>query len=339
MKKIFIIILIFLIIKSFSQVLKGKVSDQNNVPLSSVNVFLDGTTIATITDNNGNFSIKYGAKSNSVLVISYLGYQTEYLSNIDTNQELKITLTISSSDLKEVIVTKDRFSRKQKLQLFKEKFLGTTPNGRKTFIENEDDIYFEYNEKQIVFFAFSDNPIVIINQNLGYKIYFELTNFEINFYKLSIKSLDATRSFYAGVSRFEEISTTEKVIKNRQKAYQGSQLHFFRNLTKNIWGKENFMLFLGKYQVDPNNYFSVKDENDYKVVTVSKQERGFNSDKYMASFNLLFNKKQQSQIIFETPTFQVDKFGNNSNIENIIFSGYLSEQKVGDMLPMNYGIQ
>ena len=99
------------------------------------------------------------------------------------------------------------------------------------------------------------------------------------------------------------------------------------------------MLFIGKYQVDPNNYFSVKDENDYKVVTVSKQERGFNNEKYMASFNLLFNKKQQSQIIFETPTFQVDKFGNNSNIENIIFSGYLSEQKVGDMLPMNYGIQ
>ena len=70
---------------------------------------------------------------------------------------------------------------------------------------------------------------------------------------------------------------------------------------------------------------------------VTKQKKDLALNNFVAGFNLLFHKKQ-SKIIFETDTFFVDKFGNNSNIENIIFSGYMSNSKVADMVPLNYGI-
>ena len=103
--------------------------------------------------------------------------------------------------------------------------------------------------------------------------------------------------------------------------------------------KENFLLFKGSYQDNPEDYFIITDLGDSKKVQVAKQNKELSLSKSVAEFNLLFNKKQQSKIIFETETFYVDKYGNNSNIENIIFSGYMATQKVGDMLPMNYGIK
>lgn len=71
---------------------------------------------------------------------------------------------------------------------------------------------------------------------------------------------------------------------------------------------------------------------------VTKDDNAINQNKFVAAFNVLFKKKQQSKIIFETNVFYVDKFGNNSNTEQIYFVGAMSEQKVGDMLPLNYGI-
>ncbi len=53
MKKIFFICCILISILSFSQSIKGKVLDENKQPLVGANVYFDGTTIATITDEKG----------------------------------------------------------------------------------------------------------------------------------------------------------------------------------------------------------------------------------------------------------------------------------------------
>lgn len=187
--------------------------------------------------------------------------------------------------------------------------------------------------------AYSDNPLQIVNNSLGYKITYELVNFEVLFFQNTMKSSEVLRSYYSGLSRFDEISNDVKTLKKREKCFKGSQLHFFRNLVNNVWDKENFLLFKGKYQDNPNDYFNIIPECDAKKVVITKQTKEFVTKKFVAEFNLLFDKKQQSRITFETDTFYVDKFGNNSNIENIIFSGYLSELKVADMLPINYGIE
>ncbi|WP_395066256.1 carboxypeptidase-like regulatory domain-containing protein [Flavobacterium sp.] len=338
MNKILLFSFLFISSISFAQIVKGKVVDQNNQPLPGSNIYFDGTTIATIADENGNFSLNYGSKLNSILAVSFIGYQTQFIKSFD-DKDLTIVLKEAANTLNEVVIRKDRFSRKQKLQLFREQFLGQTKTGKKAVIENEDDLYFDYDEKTFTIKGYSDKPLIVNNSLLGYKISYELVDFEVCFFKISISSSDVVKSYYAGLTRFEETNSNAKILNQREKCYQGSQLHFFRNLVANIWNKENFLLFKGSYQDNPNDYFTISDFNDSKKVVVTKQKKELSLKKFVAEFNLLFNKKQQSKIIFETETFYVDKFGNNSNLENIFFSGYMAQQKVGDMLPMNYGIK
>lgn len=339
MKRCILVLFILFTVVSFSQVIKGKVVDENNVPLAGANIYFDGTTIATITDDNGNFSLNYASKINSILAISYIGFQTEYITNVAVDKELLIKLLQANATIKEIIVRKDKFTRIQKLQLFREQFLGKTSNAKATKIENEDAIYFDYDSKTKTLKAYSDQPLLIKNDALDYKLTYELVNFEVVFSTETMMSSEVVRSYYAGLSRFEDTMIDGKKQKKREKAYQGSQLHFFRNLVNNIWNKDNFLLFNGSYQDNPYDYFNVFDEGDSKKVTIEKPVNSFYNKNIVAQFNLLFNRKQQSRITFETDTFYVDKFGNNSNIENIVFSGYLSELKVGDMLPINYGIK
>lgn len=339
MKKFYLLILLLSASHIFSQTIKGRVVDVDNLPLPGANIYFDGTTIATIADENGNFTLFYGSKLNSVLAVSFIGYQTQFIKSFESDKDIIIVLKEASNTLKEVVIKKDRFTRKQKLQLFREQFLGMTAIAKKAVIENEDDLYFEYNEELNTFKAYSDKPLLINNVSLGYKITYELVHFEVDFQTTSIKSADVFRSYYSGLTRFEEVNSNEKIIKQRKKCYEGSQLHFFRNLVNNIWNKDNFLFFKGSYQDNPNDYFTITDLGESKKVTVRKQPKDLAPKNFVAEFNLLFKKSQQSKIIFETDTFYVDKFGNNSNIENIIFSGYIAQQKVGEMLPMNYGIE
>lgn len=337
MKRILLLFMFFSLSNSFAQVVKGRVFDENKQPLPGANIYFDGTTIATISDENGNFTLSYGSKLNSILAISFIGYQTQFLNNFDDNKELIITMQIAANSLKEVVIKKDRFSRKQKLQLFREQFLGRTSIGKKAKILNEEAIYFDYDEATTTLKAYSDVPLLINNDLLGYKITYELVNFEANFNQLSIESMHVQRCFYAGLTRFEEVNSDKKNIKLREECYKGSQLHFFRTIASNTWEKEDFSLYVGRLPVNPLNHFLITNDNGNTKVQVKKQTQQLT--KSIAIFSVLYNKKLQSKMILETENFYIDKYGINSNIEDIVFSGYMSDQKVGEMLPVNYGIE
>lgn len=337
MKRILILFLLFTLSNSFAQVVKGRVFDENKQPLPGANIYFDGTTIATISDENGNFTLSYGSKLNSILAISFIGYQTQFLNNFNSDKELIIYLKIATNSLNEVVIKKDRFSRKQKLQLFREQFLGRTATAKKAKILNEDDIYFDYDEATKTLKAYSDKPLLIKNDLLGYKINYELVDFEANFYQLSIESTHVQRCFYAGLTRFKEVNSDKKIIKLREECYKGSQLHFFRTIASNTWEKEDFRLFVGSLPVNPAQHFTISKENENTKVVVKSQVKQLS--KSVAVFSVLYKKKLQSKMILETESFYIDKYGINSNIEDIVFSGYMSDQKVGEMLPVNYGIE
>lgn len=330
------LLLLLFVTVSFAQV-RGKVVDENGHPLVAANVYFDGTTVATMTDNKGNFVMDNTFKLNTVLAVSFLGYETQYLK-IDSERELYVVLKEVVQTLNEVVIKKSLFTRKQKMQLFRNQFLGTTSFGRASKIENESDIYFIYDKDKTTLKAFSQNPLVIINSALGYKITYELSSFETKFWRVSISSRDVTESFFSGLSRFEDKNSSPKIIKNREKCYNGSQLEFFRNLRNETLGKGNFLVFEKSYQVSPKDSFTVKDTLGLKKVDVLKQERGLRNKNFVAEFSLLHKKVGQSKIILETASFYIDQFGLNSNIQDISFSGKLSEQRVGNMLPANYKI-
>ena len=339
MKNFLFISCLFLVSNIFSQSITGTVVDENKQPLLGANIYFDGTTIATISDENGKFNLSSSGKINSLLAISYIGYQTQYISKVD-DKPLFITLKEANNTLDEVIIYKDRFTRKEKMKLFREQFLGKTSNAKLCTIENEDAIRFRYDKKSKSIKAFADEPLQITNSSFGYQINYELVDFEVKFNDETINSTAVIRSFYSGLSYFKAIETSDKTIKKRAKSYEGSQLQFFRNLTNEIWNEDNFLLFKSSHPADPKTIFEVSDAGDYKRVQIASDEKiQINGKKFMAQFQLMYNKKQQSGITFETDMFYVDKFGNNSNIQDIMFSGDLSVQKVGEMLPLNYGIE
>lgn len=338
MKTIITILCLVFSLNSVSQIINGTVYDEKKNPLPNVHVYFDGTTIATISDANGKFSIDYDAKGNSVLVVSCLGYGTVYLSALDAQKELNIPMRLVSYLLKDVVINrKDNFTREEKLELFRKLFLGSTTNASNALIENENDIYFKYDKKNNILNAFSDKPLVIMNSSLGYKLNYELATFEVKFDRLSVKPHNAIKSFYQGVSRFEEKNNSNEILIQREKAFQGSQIHFFRGLSKNILDKENFLIYNNGLMVYQNNCFKlIKLGGGLVKVEVLSQNSRESSEKVFASFDIEYNETEQSKISFETNSFTIDKYGNNSNIENIIFHGNIAEKKVGDMLPINY---
>lgn len=81
---------------------KGNVTDQRGEPIIGANVVETGTATGTITDLDGNFTLKV-TSSAAVLQISYLGYVTQEIS-LNGKSELKVVLAEDAKALDEVVV-------------------------------------------------------------------------------------------------------------------------------------------------------------------------------------------------------------------------------------------
>src|SRR5690554_5798913 len=66
------------LIFSAQSVVKGTVYDNEDVPLSGVNVYWEGTSIGTITTMDGTFELDYNANYDQ-LILSYVGFKTDTL--------------------------------------------------------------------------------------------------------------------------------------------------------------------------------------------------------------------------------------------------------------------
>jgi TonB family protein len=78
-------------------------SAEDGSPLPGVNVVLKGTTLGTITDAEGKFTLD-GATLASTLVYSFIGLQTKEVTVTDTNP-LNVSLNVDVAQLSEVVVT------------------------------------------------------------------------------------------------------------------------------------------------------------------------------------------------------------------------------------------
>ncbi|MBZ4036699.1 SusC/RagA family TonB-linked outer membrane protein [Flavobacterium sp. 17A] len=96
--------------KQSQQQITGTVSDALG-PLPSVTVMIKGTTISTVADEKGNFSIT--ANSTDILVFSFIGYATKEIL-IGNKISFNIVLVEDSTQLKEVTINAGYYSVKEK---------------------------------------------------------------------------------------------------------------------------------------------------------------------------------------------------------------------------------
>ncbi len=113
-RKLAIIILSFIPIFMWGQskTVKGKVTGaEDGMPLLGVNVVVKGTTQGTVTDFEGNYSIK--VSEDAVLKFSYIGYATQEISVLGKTQ-IDVVLEADSQTLGEVVVTALGIKREKK---------------------------------------------------------------------------------------------------------------------------------------------------------------------------------------------------------------------------------
>lgn len=221
-------------------ILRGKVQTKDGKPVPSASVFFSNTSLGTVADRDGQFAL-YGINAGRYeLVVSSVGFETN-VQQLNTEQwpaTVSITLIIKEEELPEVVVgsyTKETWQKWGKF--FIDNFLGTTPFSADCTIKNYEVIQFRNYTKRNELKALANEPLIIENHALGYRIKYQLELFQFNF---------KTNIFhYAGYPLFEPYEKTGDKPKprwerNRNTAYYGSKLHFMRCLFRNQLGEEGF---------------------------------------------------------------------------------------------------
>lgn len=230
----FFILSLFISFISFSQKsIKGQVVNAvSGEPLSGSSVFINGSSIGTVADNKGRFELNNIPPGRYELVVSLVGYETNVFgfTSEQLPLNLKIEMKVKVKELDNVTVEPSVEESWEKWgELFLENFIGRVPNAKECKILNTKSIGFRFYRRSNRVIAYSDEPLIIENMALGYKITYQLEQFEVDFKDNSV--------VFAGYPFFEEIDRNRKGLQRRwkearEKAFYGSMMHFFRCLYK-----------------------------------------------------------------------------------------------------------
>lgn len=241
--KLLIFFAIWLIPSSIlaQQTLKGRVlAADTKQPIHLANVFLSNTSIGTVTNAEGYFTIEHFPQGRYDVVVSCIGYES-FVTTIQSAQlpkTIDVNLVPKVNILQEVIVEPYEKNGWDKYgKFFLDNFVGTSAFAKECKLKNPETIRFRYNKKENILRAFADEPIILENKALGYILKYDLKTFEYNY---------STRIFYfQGYPLFEEMETGRKRLQERWEnrradAYYGSLMHFMRSLFRNQLIQEGF---------------------------------------------------------------------------------------------------
>lgn len=103
MKYTFLVAVLFTIF-SYSQVkVSGSVVDENNQPVAFANVIFKGSTVGTVSDENGKFYLE-SDNTYTQIEVSFIGFETKEVDVKPRDFNLKIILKEISSNLDEVVI-------------------------------------------------------------------------------------------------------------------------------------------------------------------------------------------------------------------------------------------
>lgn len=350
-------------------------SESNGQPLSGASVYINGSTVGTVSGEDGRFHLSTLPNGFYDVVVSFVGYEVIVYRAIIQSKDLSITfkMTRKETELRKVVVM-SKNARERWLKVLRENFLGVTYPASRCSIKNEDEILFDMANKDSMR-AYSLVPLIIENKELGYRVYFELN-------ELYYSNANHQTYFY-GLSRYEELSNREKVpakYRNaRERNYRGSSLHFYHSLIDSTTQQEGFNLLNIRYLemndssvktnqpviisggsgVQPargkmaagypvlRNDVVMKDSIDgkivYKLIWKDKLRVIYTKDPSGKAYLLKkvimtgnLPKGVYSELEIISEPAILDKNGSLYNPLAVQFSGYWAYHKMADMLPIDY---
>lgn len=221
----------------------GLVKDaETGETLPFCNVFVNNTTISTVTDLEGNFVLSGLEPGPLELGFSFMGYVAE-TRKVTLNPGGSVTVNLSlkpfATELSDVEIKASRDKTWERdLRKFQNLFIGIDDAAAKTQILNPWVIDFPAATEKGAFVAKADLPIEIENQYLGYKITFNLNEF-----------FDSPTNYrIVGAARFEEMKPTSDSErstwdKNRADVYRKSPMNMFRAILSGNQEREGFYLY------------------------------------------------------------------------------------------------
>lgn len=339
--------------------IRGHVSDDStDSPLHSANVFIAGSMMNTATNTDGTYELHDVPLGSHVLIISLVGYETiSYALHLARQKDRTLdfrlrprTISVPTTE----ITGQFNASWKEHLEIFTKEFIGSSANAKKCRIINPEILDFKHDPVSGTLSTLSEQPLIVENRALGYRIMMLLNDFE--------KSTGLLR--YTVQLRFEKLAPPDSSAaaewkKNRLRAYRGSFRHFLYSVIANRVAENGFVVQLSN---GPNWGETTKyDVNRYEVVAVTtdslyRYERYINFPGFIRVLYLnegepcefvtfrqydgnRFTPRlehQTSWIVMQTTHATIDLQGNLLLPYSVKVYGYWAFQRIADSLPTDY---
>ncbi|MCP9756519.1 carboxypeptidase-like regulatory domain-containing protein [Lacihabitans sp. CCS-44] len=321
----------------------GTVSDSvsgNGLPF--VNVYFQGSTIGTQTDENGNFRITNVKSGKYKLVASMVSFKPNIkVLTIDKDiNKLTIKLEEDQTALKELKVVGKRDKEwENNFKDFSLEFLGNNFKKKEVFVKNKEVVNFEKHFDTYTATAFE--PLVIENYKLGYRVHFILQNFEKKEGRITIN----------GIPRFENLTALNENQRllwenNRIKAYRGSLKHLVKAILFKQLKEQNFRC---QYlETDPDNMgfheiTALGNNSQLKFIDSNLVYKTNAENVFLVNFSHRVlvkywngNRLLERSILKQQMPIEVDEIGNIFDPMSIAISGGMADRRMASLLPFDF---
>ncbi|GMQ28771.1 TonB-dependent receptor [Algoriphagus confluentis] len=351
---------VFLISPVFSQTgtISGVVKDaETGETLPFCNVFINNTTISTVTDMDGSYTLSNLEPGPVELGFSFLGYESQS-KTVTLSPGGKLTVNLNMKPFAQELTDVEIKAKRDKawerdLRKFQNLFIGIDEAASKTEILNPWVVDFPTSEEKNSFVAKAELPLEIQNNYLGYKITFDLREF-----------FDSpTQSRISGSARFEELTPESDLQrssweKNRADVYRKSPMNMFRALLNGTAEREGFYLYGDK----PGGSESMNMRTDIFANELGKSVVPYKADPLVVPTSppgtFLINLKGRIEVHYQKGYAQANTYrdapypvswlevrggqvkvrenGMVLNAQDLVFSGDMDRKRISNLLPLDY---
>lgn len=337
--------------------ISGSLNDDKKVQIKSAIVFVNNTSIGTITNENGSFQLNIPNKFSQVeLVICLGGFKT-----IKRKINYSLEVQVFKIQMEKVILSNEKSVStkldkdwKQKWKIFEKALLGDSEFARNCKILNPEVVKLVYDKDRKVI-ATAIEPVQIKNNALGYKI----------LYQMNKLVSDGSTSHSSGLKYFEKIRTNNASIKrrwekNRKDVFSDSFRNFLLALSLNKLEENDFEVY--KIALDNTTLSGQRSiANDLKdgALIATEATRICTYDKETENFFIrseypliIFLKKRQtkkpyfldypykySEIVLPRGYAEFTENGWPIRPNSIVMKYYWGIEGISNILPDDYDVQ
>ena len=326
---------------AIAQSLSGIVVSANgNIPIAGASVFFSNTSLGTVTDADGRFYFGNLPKAKYDLVVSCLGFETQS-QTLDLQQTLPaltIVLVPKAAELAGVTVEpyeKDNWERWGKF--FIENFIGQSEYASRCVLKNPKVLQFRRYKKSNRLVVYANAPIIIENRYLGYRISYQLEQFEYSFKNKTL--------LFQGYTLFNDLKEEPKpkIERRRNEMYLGSLMHFMRVFFRNQLATAGFELRTIKAfpNLEKQRVKAIYSKQLLRGNGVSFDEisAGVSNDS-MVYYNRILQQPDFNEVLYNTP-IPADSvgFAAATDLAGLTFTDYLEVTYIRKSEPLSYANQ